>query len=340
MSPTGAVAGADEVWPQPTPSRGRLSRLIKPAVTLLLYAIIFYRIDTRELFARLSTARFGYVAAGVALYAAGQLLCAWKWQILLAPVALTARYTQLAAFYFIGMFFNIFLPTIVGGDAVKAVLLARATQEPARATMTVFMEWNLGPLALLSIATVAAWRAPTVHLLGFSLLVWTVVLLTGFVVVNIALINVRAYRLVDRLLARTALAALRPHAESLYLAIVPYTRAGGALAGGIFLSFVFQAVVILVVFLNVRALGHAFPMSALAVIVPLVSLAGMLPLSVNGLGVRDALYIVLFGQLGASESLALSLALLYFAVTMTASLPGGVIYALGRTEALSHVRRP
>ena len=42
------------------------------------------------------------------------------------------------------MFFNLFLPTIVGGDAVKAVLLARETGAPARATMSVFMERNVG----------------------------------------------------------------------------------------------------------------------------------------------------------------------------------------------------
>ena len=66
------------------------------------------------------------------------------------------RYTRLLAFYFTGMFFNLFLPTIVGGDAVKAVLLARETGAPARATMSVFMERNLGLFALLSIALVAS----------------------------------------------------------------------------------------------------------------------------------------------------------------------------------------
>ena len=55
------------------------------------------------------------------------------------------------------MFFNLFLPTIVGGDAVKAVLLARETGAPARATMSVFMERNTGLCALLLIALVAAY---------------------------------------------------------------------------------------------------------------------------------------------------------------------------------------
>ena len=108
---------------------------MRPAVTLLLYALVFYWTDARALFARLGSARLEYVAGGVLLYVAGQAVSAWKWHLLLGPVGLGAvRYTRLLAFYFIGMFFNIFLPTIVGGDAVKAVLLARETRAAGRAS--------------------------------------------------------------------------------------------------------------------------------------------------------------------------------------------------------------
>jgi hypothetical protein len=57
----------------------------------------------------------------------------------------------------------------------------------------------------------------------------------------------------------------------------------------------------------------------------------MIPVSVNGMGVREALYIILFGRLGAPTEMAVSLALLYLAVTFVASLPGGVVYALQRS---------
>jgi hypothetical protein len=80
--------------------------------------------------------------------------------------------------------------------------------------------------------------------------------------------------------------------------------------------------------LNARALSLAVPLSAVAVFVPLVSLAGMVPVSVNGLGVREALYILLFGQIGVSPESSVSLALVYLAVTVVASLPGGLVYAL------------
>jgi hypothetical protein len=111
---------------------------------------------------------------------------------------------------------------------------------------------------------------------------------------------------------------------------VPYRRAPGPVAAAIGLSFVFQGVVILVVFLNANALAQDVPVSALAVFVPLISLAGMLPISVNGLGIREALYVLLFGRIGTPPDVAVSMAVLYFAVTFAASLPGGVVYALQR----------
>jgi len=243
-------------------------------------------------------------------------------------VALSVPYRRMVSFYFIGMFFNLFLPTIIGGDAVKALLLARETGQPARATISVFMERNLGLLALLAIASVAAWWAPPVTLfhLPLTALVWLLSL--AFVAVNVVLMRPAIYEAVDRIIVSTPLRRLQGRAASIYAAILPYWAAHRVLVNAFALSLAFQAMVIGVVFLNARALRYDLPLIAVAVFVPLISLGGMLPVSVNGLGVREALYILLFGRIGVSTELAVSLALLYLAVTFVASLPGGLMYAL------------
>jgi glycosyltransferase 2 family protein len=306
------------------------STILKGVITLALYAAVFYKVDVTALWARLSTANLGWVVLGVFCYAAGQWTSAWRWWILLPPVRLKVPYLRLVAFYFVGMFFNIFLPTIVGGDAVKAILLARETGAPARSMMSVFMERNVGLLALFVIAASAAWFAPPITLLGLPILVLVLLLFAGFIGANIVIFNPRAYHLLDRIVALTPLSKIRARASSLYEAVVPYRRAGWPLALSLALSFLFQGVVILVVFLSAKALSHDVPALALAVFVPLISLAGMLPISVNGLGVREALYLLLFGRVGVPADVAVSMAVLYFAVTLTASLPGGLVYALQR----------
>jgi glycosyltransferase 2 family protein len=311
--------------------RSGLARWLKPAVTIALYVLVFYWTDARKIPATLRNAQFGLVGGCVALYLAGQAISTLKWRLLLGPVGLSTPYARLLGFYFTGMFFNLFLPTIVGGDAVKAVLLARETGAPARATMSVFMERDTGLCALLLIALVAAFLAPPVTLYGISLVALTWLLAAGYVVANIVLFSPHAYRVTDRLIARSPLRRMRARAASLYEAATPYTRAIGVLLPSMLLSIIFQCIVIGVVFLSARALSLSIPLTAVAVFVPLVSLAGMVPVSVNGLGVREALYILLFGRIGISAELAVALALLYLGVTVVASLPGGLVYALQKS---------
>jgi glycosyltransferase 2 family protein len=310
-----------------------MARWLKPLVTLALYALVFYWTDATAIAAELGRVNLQPVVVGVLLYMAGQAISSWKWQILLQPVQLDVPYRKILGFYFTGMFFNLFLPTIVGGDAVKAVLLARETGAPARATMSVFMERNVGLCALLIVAIGAAELAPPVELFGLSLRMLTWLLAVAYAAANAVMMSALLYRVVDRLIAATPLAHLRHRADSLYQAIVPYKSAPGRLIAGVGLSFLFQAIVIAVVFLNARALALDVPAAAVAVFVPLVSLAGMIPVSVNGLGVREALYILLFGRIGVPVETAVSLALLYLAVTFLASLPGGVAYLMQPARA-------
>jgi hypothetical protein len=310
------------------PTRALGSTILKVVVTFGLYAAVFYKVDRSAMWTKLGSAQLEWVALGVLCYAAGQWTSAWRWWILLPPVRLAVPFLRMVAFYFVGMFFNMFLPTIVGGDAVKAILLTRETGAPARSTVSVFMERNVGLLALFVIATSAAWLAPPVRVLGLPVLWLVVLLFAGFIGANIVIFNPRAYRVVDRLIALTPMATMRSRASSFYDALLPYRRAPGPLAASIALSFLFQGVVILVVFLNAKALSQDVPVLQLAVFVPLISLAGMLPVSVNGLGLREALYVLLFGRIGTPADVALLMALLYFAVTLIASLPGGIVYML------------
>jgi uncharacterized protein (TIRG00374 family) len=310
-----------------------MSRWLKLVVTLALYALVFYWTDASAIAGELGRAQLAPVVVGVLLYMAGQAVSAWKWQILLVPVRLDVPYLKVLAFYFTGMFFNLFLPTIVGGDAVKALLLARETGAPARATMSVFMERNVGLCALMIVAIGAAELAPPVVLFGMSLRLLTWVLAAGYAAANVVLMSPLVYRIADRVIAVTPLARLQHRAESLYQAIAPYKSTPGRILASVCLSFVFQGIVIAVVFLNARALALDVPLAAVAVFVPLVSLAGMVPVSVNGLGVREALYILLFGRIGVPVETAVSLALLYLAVTFLASLPGGVAYLMQPVRA-------
>ena len=236
-------------------------------------------------------------------------------------------YRRIVSFYFIGMFFNLFLPTIIGGDAVKALLLARETGQPARATISVFMERNLGLLALLLIASVAAWWAPPVTLFHLPLTALAWLLSLAFVAANVVLMRPAIYEAVDRIIVSTPLRRLQGRAGSIYAAIMPYWAAHRVLINAFALSLAFQAMVIGVVFLNARALRYDLPSSPSRCWCRSSHSAACFQ-SVSTVSAVSVCISFFSAGFGVSTELAVSLALLYLAVTFVASLPGGLMYAL------------
>jgi hypothetical protein len=82
------------------------------------------------------------------------------------------------------------------------------------------------------------------------------------------------------------------------------------------------------------ALGLRVPLVAYAVVVPLVSLLTMLPISVFGVGVREVSLVTLLAPLAVAPEAALALGVLWFALSVAASLIGGVVYlAVGDQES-------
>ena len=106
------------------------------------------------------------------------------------------------------------------------------------------------------------------------------------------------------------------------------------------LSLVVQLANVVLAWLIGEGLGLPVPPLYYGVLIPLVSLLTLLPISLNGMGLREAGTVLLLAPLHISEASAVTLSLLIFAVYTAASLMGGVVYLFGRRDPLSAVRCP
>jgi uncharacterized membrane protein YbhN (UPF0104 family) len=106
-------------------------------------------------------------------------------------------------------------------------------------------------------------------------------------------------------------------------------RSARLLAGTTFLSILVQLASALQVWMVGQALNAPVPLGYYFILVPMVSLLTLLPISVNGMGVREGGTALFLAPLGIGEGTALSLALLWFAVGAAASLLGGLVYLFG-----------
>ena len=112
----------------------------------VLYKVSF--IEVKEIFLK---ANGWYLLAIFALIVIGVFVRSLKWKILLNAQDINASYIYTTKLYFIGMFFNTFMPGGVGGDVVKGYKLGKSSTKMAVAYSSIIVDRFFGLLSLLSL---------------------------------------------------------------------------------------------------------------------------------------------------------------------------------------------
>ena len=99
-----------------------------------------------------------------------------------------------------------------------------------------------------------------------------------------------------------------------------------ALLPAIALSIVLQIGLAVCQYILAAGLGLAVPLSLFILCVPIANVFASLPLTLNGLGIRESAYLVLFGMAGMRKEDAIALGLLWFAATMVGGLTGAIAF--------------
>jgi glycosyltransferase 2 family protein len=327
----------EDVAPPPAPASkrgGGLKVLIRIAVGAGVLAFLLVKADVGQLWDQIQNAKVVYLLAALAAIFGGLILSAFRWKAYLDALEIPLRIGTLFRLYFVGTFFNAFLPTGIGGDAYKAVRLGRDKESLAPAFASVFLDRFAGvvgmaAIGLVSSAYLIASGDPRRRVPGIALLL------------SLAIMGAAVILLVggERLLGRGRLVKhegiggrIRRAMRSIHAA----ARHPEAAARGYLFGVLFQALVLGYHISIAKALGiEGVPMMAFASIVVISSLATMIPLSINGLGFREGAYIWALGQYliplrgkDSSHDVALAFALLVLASLLLASLVGGLIYVI------------
>ena len=266
---------------------------LRVAGTAGLIGYVLSRVSPGDLVATLRRVPPGTLAAAVLLYLLGQGLSAVRWSILGRAVGLYRPLADYVRFYAIGMFFNLFGPSTLGGDAVRVMYLGRGRRRMLAAVVQLVYHPRL-PRALYSSVT----SVGLLLVVGWVAAPWLVRVLP------------REQR-IRRLMADE---------------LAPFWRDGTLLALTAVLSLVFHLSQVAVQYLLGLAIGVTLPFWYCLVFHPLVVLATALPVSLGGFGVRESGYVLLLGRIGIPASQAVVLSLLWFAVTAVAGLLGGLVF--------------
>lgn len=306
--------------------------LFKAIVTAALLGLLAWQLDLRKFAAVLGSTHLLLLAPPVLTQIGLTLLSVKRWRTILSNFDIEIGFLNLTKISFIGNFFNLFLPSSIGGDVFRAFYLSRSKNRGMSTTLTTtLLERNGGLCALLAIGTAAA-ATHGLSVRGVPLLRIFLVLVAGYLLANLALFNQRLHNLLDRFLERFHLEDIENKMELVYRGLNTLIRNHRSIAVVLTLSLVVQLASVAIVWMAARALSIDAPFRIFLVFIPLINLSIMVPLTINGFGLRESLYFLLFTQIGLQEEQAVALSLLNTFVVMLAALPGGVIYSLYKKQ--------
>jgi hypothetical protein len=246
------------------------------------------------------------------------LLSAWRWQVVLKAQSVSLPLFYLFALYLEGLFFNNFLPSSIGGDAVRFVELGKDIEDYSASFSSILAERVLSSITLGLISfTAALFILPELKKLFFWVLIFFLAccLLFFLFLYTPQIFLKSSSRLVEKYKLKSVSNELLKvkNVRSIFKVII--------------LSLFFQLSLVFMNWAIFWGMGVNLNPLFYFIFIPITQAVSLIPLSFNGLGFREGSYVFLFGYVGISNALSLTAALVFLFLVIILSLAGGIIFA-------------
>jgi uncharacterized protein (TIRG00374 family) len=305
--------------------RTTLLVLVKLALSAALMVFLFHRIPADEVARALSRADRNWLFAAGGVMIASNLLGAYQWWRLLTAIDIKIPLWKVCAYYHVGLFFNNFLPANIGGDIARVADASRYSRTRAAAISTVMMDRAMGTLALAGLALVTTW--PAIDRFHLSIAYLSLVAFFALSAIFLwALLHPRFLDTLEGILTRVGLGRLKPHLDELARNLAGFRGQRVLLLEVLGVALVVQVARIGVHVLVARSFGLNIALPYFFLFVPLLAVIISLPISFNGIGLREGAGVVLFGLVGVGRAAAFSLQFTTYLVAVAVSLLGALIF--------------
>lgn len=309
--------------------RGFVINLLKVVVSAGLIVYLLRGVNMVEMGRLIGDANWFVLLLALAVYLSAIVIGNLKWSILLQAQGAGVPFADLLAYTFAGLFFGNVLPTNIGGDLVRAYDLARHTGYIEQSAISVLIDRLVGLTAFLAWAMVMAVVAALTlgNDRGLETIIVAIVIVFALVIAAFSLLLSRRVMLrLTFLFKYPVVSAFKPAAQRVFVALQIYRHSYKALLQALALSL---SVVILTSFTQwmiSEALGLGIGLFYFLLFNPLIAFVLLVPLSVNGIGLKEAAFVFFLGLVGVPQAAALSLSLVFHAIIVISSLPGGFVW--------------
>jgi glycosyltransferase 2 family protein len=270
----------------------------------------------------------GYLVLAFAAQGVTKIFWAMRWQEILRAGGIEQKLSGLVGLVLVGQFFNNFLPSSMGGDVVRGYYSAGDKGSVPAAYGALFAERLIGFAALAAVCAVAIFSVAAAggDFLPPAFVVTALVACAGVIVGSGVMFLTTGWSdLLLRLLRNRPklIFLIAELAKAMQFMRQPNCRVWRV----VYLSVVVQIAAILFFLFAARAVGITTPTVSFFVVVPLAVIASMVPISVNGLGLREGAFVGLLQVFGVAASAAGAFAILARLIDFVVAAFGGVVFA-------------
>lgn len=304
-----------------TKTRNKLLNLIaRIAISIIMLLLLITKIDFHEIIKSLINTNHTVLIIGVVIYLLAQFINAYKWKLIANNAGFSNKLREYTDYYFVGLFFNLFLPTTVGGDISKAYYLSKhdLQNRKAPAIYSVLAERYSGVVIIVWVGTIALFMpigspVPAVFKILMSMLSILIFIVTP------AFPSFWMQYFKRKKWVRTMLRDIRAYWSNPRLVVKV-----------IYWSTMYHMLVLGIHMLLGNAMEINIPVEYYIMAYSMAAMAGFLPVAFNGIGPREWAYVYFLSFAGVKESDALIFSVFWFGIMLFSSLFGAIFYLKGQ----------
>lgn len=303
------------------------SILIKIGISAALLVFLFRQADSKAILDTAKNSNKPLLLLAAFVFFVDYILAFLRWEMLLKTAGMHLTKKRLITSYCGGMFFNLFLPSSIGGDFVRSADLSMHTKKTKEVVATVFLDRLSGYAGLVILAILAlvfGWEHTNDKIVLFSVALITAILAA----ILFVLFNKFAYGRVNKLLHSDTAGKIREAIKSLHHEIHIFRQHKRVLFTNLMLSIIIQATIPLTFYIIALSLRINIHPIYFFIFLPIISTITLLPISIGGLGLRDATTIFFFARAGVGKEMAFAMSLLAFFFILVYGIAAGLIYVI------------
>ena len=311
----------------------RIKPIIRMVISLLLLAYTMHLVDWRRGLALVPRADLSLMILTVILLTLERVVSVCKWLLLLRARGSTVSFWRLLIINYVGGFWGLILPSSVSADIMRGYYLARTPAGLSLTVTSMLVDRIMGGLALVALAGTGAWlvgdRFGFVHHRAIMVIGIVVCVLAGVLLLrpsSLRWINQHIVQRITRWLATRHAWNLNQHIQAGIQSCLEYRRYPGLLVLSFLLSLLMQGIRILVFYTVAVGFNVYAPVLYYFMFIPLIMVLIMLPISFNGIGIREGSFVGFFALVGVSSADAFVVAFTVSLLTTLTTAMGGLIY--------------